>query len=199
MQTGSVVFDRYRLEERIGAGGMGVVWRANDLLLQQPVALKRVWLAEVDDQHTELTRERALREARLAARLRHHQHVVAIYDVRADDGDVWLVLEYLPSQSLARILRERGPLDPAQAARIGAQVADALAAAQRWASSTATSLPATCSSPTTAPPNSPTSASHIWPATHTSPKPECSGVSPPTSPPRSPEPGDPAQPPTYSR
>jgi serine/threonine protein kinase len=58
MAAGSVVFDRYRLEERIGAGGMGVVWRATDLLLDQPVALKRVSLAGVDDQHAELTRDR---------------------------------------------------------------------------------------------------------------------------------------------
>ncbi len=129
MDSGSVVFDRYRLEGRIGAGGMGVVWRATDLLLDQPVALKRVSLAGVDDQQAELNRERALREARLAARLRHHRSVVATYDVRVDGGDVWLVLEYLPSRSLAQILRERGPLDPGQVARIGAQVADALAAA----------------------------------------------------------------------
>ncbi len=129
MDSGSVVFDRYRLEERIGAGGMGVVWRATDLLLDQPVALKRVSLAGVEDQQAELTRQRALREARLAARLRHHRSVVAIYDVRIDDGDVWLVLEYLPSRSLAQILAERGPLDSGRVARIGAQVADALAAA----------------------------------------------------------------------
>ncbi len=129
MDSGSVVFDRYRLEERIGAGGMGVVWRATDLLLDQSVALKRVSLAGVGDQQAELTRQRALREARLAARLRHHRSVVATYDVRVEDGDVWLVLEYLPSRSLAEVLRERGPLDPGQVARIGAQVADALAAA----------------------------------------------------------------------
>jgi hypothetical protein len=129
VDSGSVVFDRYHLQERIGAGGMSVVWRATDLLLDQPVALKRVSLVGMDDQHAELTRDRALREARLAARLRHHRHVVAIYDVRVDDGDVWLVLEYLPCRSLAQILRERGRLEPSQAARIGAQVADALAAA----------------------------------------------------------------------
>ncbi len=129
MDAGSVVFDRYRLEERIGRGGMGVVWRATDLLLDQTVALKRVSLAGVDDGQAEVTRQRALREARLAARLRHHRHVVATYDVRVEDGDVWLVLEYLRSRSLAQILREGGPLDPGRAARIGAQVAGALAAA----------------------------------------------------------------------
>jgi eukaryotic-like serine/threonine-protein kinase len=129
VDSGSVVFDRYRIEQRIGVGGMGVVWRAVDLLLDQSVALKRVSLVGVEDQQAELIRQRALREARLAARLRHHRHVVATYDVRIDDGDVWLVLEYLPSRSLAQILDERGPLDPGQVARIGAQVADALAAA----------------------------------------------------------------------
>ncbi len=108
MDSGSVVFDRYQLEERIGTGGMGTVWRATDLLLDLPVALKRVCPAGGNDQHAELTRARALREARLAARLRHHRHVVATYDVRVEAGDVWLVLEYLPSQSLAQILRERG-------------------------------------------------------------------------------------------
>jgi serine/threonine protein kinase len=129
VDAGSVVFDRYQLEERIGVGGMGVVWRATDLLLHQPVALKRVSLAGVDDQHAQLARDRALREARLAARLRAHRHVVAIYDVRVDDGDVWLVLEYLPSRSLAQVVDKRGPLSPGEVARIGAQVADALAVA----------------------------------------------------------------------
>lgn len=128
MKSGAVVFDRYRLEEWIGAGGMGVVWRATDLLLDQPVALKRVSLAGVDAKQAELTRARTLREARAAARLRSHRHVVATYDVRIDDGDVWLVLEYVPSRSLSQLRRERGPLELAEIARIGARVADALAA-----------------------------------------------------------------------
>ncbi len=79
MDSGSVVFDRYRLEERIGKGATGVVWRAADLLLDQTVALKRVFLGGVDDEQAELIRQRALREARLAAQLRHHRHVVATY------------------------------------------------------------------------------------------------------------------------
>lgn len=124
----SVVFGRYRLVERIGVGGSGEVWRAADLLLDQPVVLKRVCLAGVG-YRAELNRQRALREARIAARLRHHQHVVATYDVRIDDDDVWLVQEYLPSRSLAQLLRQQGPLSPGRAARIGTQVADALATA----------------------------------------------------------------------
>ncbi|HWR48894.1 MAG TPA: serine/threonine-protein kinase [Pseudonocardiaceae bacterium] len=128
MDSGSVVFDRYRLEERIGAGGMGVVWKATDLLLDQPVALKRISLAGVDTEQAEETRARALREARTAARLRGHPHVVATYDVRTEDGDVWLVLEYLPSASLGELRREQGRLEIVEVARIGAGVADALAA-----------------------------------------------------------------------
>jgi eukaryotic-like serine/threonine-protein kinase len=127
MEPGSVVVHRYRLEKRIARRWMSEVWLATDLLLDQAVALKRICL--VDDPEAELDRKRALREARLAARLRHHRHVVATYDVRVAAGDVWLVLEYVLSRSLAQILRECGPLRPGQAARIGAQVADALAAA----------------------------------------------------------------------
>lgn len=126
--AGSVVFDRYRLVERIGLGGSGEVWRAADLLLDQPVVLKRVWLAGVGHR-AELNRKRALREARIAARLRHHRHVVTTYDVRIDDDDMWLVQEYLPARSLAQLLRELGPLHPGRASRIGIQLADALAAA----------------------------------------------------------------------
>ena len=128
MDSASVVFDRYRLEERIGAGGMGVVWRATDLRLDQLVALKRISLAGVDAEQAELIRARALREARAAARLRGHPHVVATYDVLVDGQDVWLVLEYLPSRSLGALCRQRGRLEIVEVARIGAAVADALAA-----------------------------------------------------------------------
>jgi eukaryotic-like serine/threonine-protein kinase len=128
MEPSPVIFDRYRLEERIGAGGMGVVWKATDLLLDQQVALKRITLDGVDAEQVEETRARALREARAAARLRRHPHVVATYDVCTEDGAVWLVLEYLPSRSLSALRRERGRLELAEVARIGAAVADALAA-----------------------------------------------------------------------
>lgn len=59
MESSLLVLDRYRLEERIGAGGMGMVWKATDLLLDQPVALKRIMLAGVDDEQAEETRARA--------------------------------------------------------------------------------------------------------------------------------------------
>lgn len=128
MDAGSILFDRYRLEEYLGAGGMGIVWRATDLLLEQSVALKRVSLGHASAQEAELVQARTLREARTAAVLRHHPHVVATYDVLVEDGDAWLVLEYVPSLSLAALLRERGTLGIVEVAGIGARVADALAA-----------------------------------------------------------------------
>ncbi|MGH3813901.1 MAG: serine/threonine-protein kinase, partial [Pseudonocardiaceae bacterium] len=129
MNVGTVVFDRYQLHEQIGAGGAAVVWRATDELLHQRVALKRVTVSGLDDEQARLTRDRALREARLAAQLRGHPHVVAVYDVLVDDGDIWLVMEYLPARSLSKILDSDGPLDCGEVARIGAHIADALAAA----------------------------------------------------------------------
>src|SRR5918998_3744642 len=78
--------------------------------------------AESDQQ-----RQRALREGRIAARL-SHPHAISVYDVALEDGQPWLVMEYLPSRSLAAVLTEDGLLRVDQAAQIGAQVADALAA-----------------------------------------------------------------------
>jgi serine/threonine protein kinase len=69
-----------------------------------------------------------MREARIAAAL-HHPHIVSIFDVVLEDGEPWLILEYLPSRSLGSILGERGTLPPTDVAAIGAQVAAALAAA----------------------------------------------------------------------
>jgi serine/threonine protein kinase len=111
---------RYTLLERIGSGAMGVVWRARDEVLAREVAVKQL----VTGDH-----QRAMREARNAARL-HHPHAIAVFDVVAsDDEEPWIVMEYLPSHSLSALIAERGPLKPAQAASIGAKVASALAAA----------------------------------------------------------------------
>ncbi|MGH3940812.1 MAG: protein kinase domain-containing protein [Pseudonocardiaceae bacterium] len=129
MNSGTVVFDRYELHEQIGAGGTSVVWRATDQLLHQIVALKRISFAALGGGQAQLIRDRALREARLAAQLRSHPNVVAVYDVLVDQGDIWLVMEYLPARSLRDILNTDGPLDPAEVAQIGADLADALAAA----------------------------------------------------------------------
>ncbi|TWF76117.1 serine/threonine protein kinase [Pseudonocardia hierapolitana] len=124
----AVVAGRYRLRELVGTGGMGAVWRAGDELLGREVALKRVRLADQPATDIALARERIMREARIAAAL-HHPHIVSIFDVVLEDGEPWLVLEFLPSRSLGSVLTERGTLPPAEVAAIGADVAAALAAA----------------------------------------------------------------------
>ncbi|MFT7836501.1 protein kinase [Saccharothrix sp. BKS2] len=126
---GRLVAGRYRLGRRIGSGAMGIVWQAHDERLHRTVAVKQLLLqpglAEAD---TDEAKRRAMREGRIAARLQH-PHAIAVYDVAEDDGQPWLVMEYLPSQSLSAALSERGTLPPRDVASIGSQVASALAAA----------------------------------------------------------------------
>lgn len=108
---------------------MGAVWLARDELLDREVAIKHVLSAVgVSPAEAEEQRSRALREGRIAARLTH-PHVIAMYDVALDANDPWLVMEHLPSRSLAAVVTAYGPLPPRQVAQIGAQLADALAAA----------------------------------------------------------------------
>src|SRR3954469_16012599 len=107
---------------------MGAVWLARDELLGRDVAIKQVLPpAGSDPAESEQQRQRALREGRIAARL-SHPHAISVYDVALESGQPWLVMEYLPSRSLAAVLAEDGVLKVEQVAQIGAQVADALAA-----------------------------------------------------------------------
>ncbi|MDQ1745231.1 MAG: eukaryotic-like serine/threonine-protein kinase, partial [Pseudonocardiales bacterium] len=77
----ALIAGRYRLVNRIASGGMGIVWQAWDELLQRPVALKQLRPQPgLSDAETELISQRAMREARITARL-HHQHAVPVYDV----------------------------------------------------------------------------------------------------------------------
>ncbi|WP_433179623.1 serine/threonine-protein kinase [Actinoallomurus sp. CA-150999] len=121
MQAGQVIADRYRLEERVGAGGGGTVWRAADSKLPRNVAVKHVLSA--DSGHGTERVERLLREADALARL-NHPHVVTLFDVAQEGTEWWLVMEYIPSGSLA----DQGTLPPERAARLGVQIADALEA-----------------------------------------------------------------------
>ncbi|WP_328456324.1 serine/threonine-protein kinase [Amycolatopsis sp. NBC_00438] len=124
-EAGQLIAERYRLVDRIGQGAMGVVWRARDERLDRVVAVKQLGF---DPSGGGQGGPRALREARLTARLRH-PHAITVHDVVEHDGDPYLVMEYLPSQSLAEVLLERETLPADQVARIGEQVASALAAA----------------------------------------------------------------------
>ena len=114
----------YRLEELLGRGGMGVVYRAYDLALDRDVALKLLAPHLADDVSF---RERFLRESRLAASL-EHPNVVPIHDAGEIDGQLYIAMRLVDGTDLKQLLRE-GPLEPARAIHILEQVAGALDAA----------------------------------------------------------------------
>ena len=115
----------YRLEQLIGQGGMGVVYRAYDRRLKRTVAVKFITPELALD---ERFRERFLRETELAAAF-EHPNAVPIHDAGDVDGRLYLAMRYVEGSDLAVLLRSEGPLDPARAVRICAQVARALDAA----------------------------------------------------------------------
>jgi serine/threonine-protein kinase len=114
----------YHIVRQLGAGGMGVVWLAEDTRLNRKVALKTVKSAESD---TTEGRQRLMREARAAAAL-NHPHIATVHDVLDADGKVIVVFEYVEGDSLAERLL-RGPFSINETVEIGWQLADALAAA----------------------------------------------------------------------
>jgi eukaryotic-like serine/threonine-protein kinase len=127
--SGRVIAGRYRLDEPIGRGAMGVVWRARDELLDRDVAVKEVLISEaLSDDERANSYQRTLREARTAARL-SHRGVVAIYDVAEEDGRPWIIMELVPAKSLDQIVTESGPISPRRAGRVGQQLLAALASA----------------------------------------------------------------------
>ncbi|MBO0843288.1 MAG: serine/threonine protein kinase [Nocardioides sp.] len=130
MQTRPAIAGRYRLQEKLGSGGMGEVWRAMDDMLERPVAVKL--LKDVDDPSQA---ERFRREALSTAAV-HHDDVVSIYDAgveRHQDGSslVYLVMELLDGPTLAEALEQHGRMPVDLALRLAGQVADALAAAHQ--------------------------------------------------------------------
>ncbi|MGH3915269.1 MAG: serine/threonine-protein kinase [Pseudonocardiaceae bacterium] len=128
IKAGELLARRYRLISRVGTGARGVVWKAHDERLDRVVAVKQLLQAGMSDLEAEKASRWALREGRITARL-HHPHAIAVYNVAEHDGTAYLIMEYLPSERLSTVLAERGPLPPAQVARIGSQIAAALVAA----------------------------------------------------------------------
>ncbi|MFL5799734.1 MAG: protein kinase domain-containing protein [Actinomycetota bacterium] len=121
----AVLGERYRLLERIAAGGMGTVWRAEDTVLHRPVAVKMLNEGlSADERFVERFRGEAKAVAGLA-----HPNVAGVYDYGEDGGRPYIVMELIQGETLAARLRRSGPLDPEEVARIGAGVADGLAAA----------------------------------------------------------------------
>ncbi|GLW05250.1 hypothetical protein Misp01_03800 [Microtetraspora sp. NBRC 13810] len=120
---------RYRLLNPLGEGGAGTVWLAADDVLSRDVAVKEVRLAPgLDEARRREICEAAVREANVAARLKHPS-IVTVHDVLVEDGRPWLVMELLNGTSLEQMVRERGPMPPHQAARIGVHLLSALAVA----------------------------------------------------------------------
>ncbi|WP_031477029.1 serine/threonine-protein kinase [Streptomyces bicolor] len=131
--AGRVIAGRYRLLHQIGAGGMGRVWLAYDLDLACEVAVKEITFAQDLPESERVGRvARARQEARLAARLREHPHVATVHDVVEQNGLPYIVMAFVPgAMTLGEVVREQGPLDAAETARIGLAVLDALMAGHR--------------------------------------------------------------------
>ncbi|WP_354642839.1 serine/threonine-protein kinase [Kitasatospora camelliae] len=123
---GTLLAGRYRLEERLGRGGMGTVWRAVDERMRRPVALKEPSPpAGVDQRSLEEFYRRLEREAQAAARLRH-PNVVRVHDIETVDGLPWLVMELIEGESLESWL-SAGTATVAEVAAMGRALCGALA------------------------------------------------------------------------
>ena len=116
-----LLLGRYVMEERLGAGGFGVVWRAHDELLQRDVAVKRIWLGTGDSAKDA---ERAAREAHATARL-SHPAIVALYEAFPLGEAFYLISELVPGCTLGELIRG-GELEDEQTLRIGVDLIDAL-------------------------------------------------------------------------
>lgn len=113
---------RYQIIERVGGGGMALVYKAQDILLNRFVAIKVLRQQFVNDE--EFIR-RFRREAQSAASL-SHPNIVSVYDVGQEEDIHYIVMEYVEGQNLNEIIKERAPLQVEEAVRIASQIADAL-------------------------------------------------------------------------
>jgi hypothetical protein len=124
-----ILVDRYVLMAPLGRGGMGVVWRAQDVVLGREVAVKEVvFPATMAEEERRPAQARVLREARAAARL-NHPGAVTLYDVVQDQGGTFIVMELVAAPTLAEVIHQQGPLAPERVAELGAQLAGVLEAA----------------------------------------------------------------------
>jgi streptogramin lyase/predicted Ser/Thr protein kinase len=124
LQAGDV-FAGYRVTGVAGRGGMGVVYEAQQLDLQRPVALKLIATPLARD---EAFRERFVRESRAAAAI-DHPNVIPVYSAGEDDGRLYLAMRFVDGEDLRSLVQREGPLEPARAAAIIAQIGSALDAA----------------------------------------------------------------------
>ena len=123
--AGTVLSDRYRLEEQVGSGGMGTVWKATDTLLNRPVAVKLLHPAQMAEP---TARERFRTEGRITAGL-SHPGIAQVYDYGEEEGRAFLIMELVVGDPLSQLLREHGHLTPDRTLDFVCQAAKALAAA----------------------------------------------------------------------
>ena len=119
---GYVLAGRYRMVTCLGKGGMGEVWRADDLVLQTPVALKLIYSADPEG------RRRILNEVRLARQITH-PGICRVFDVGESEGEVFYSMEFVHGEDLATLVRRSGRLPSEKVADIGQQLCNGLAAA----------------------------------------------------------------------
>ena len=115
-------FAGYEVESVVGAGGIGILYRARQVRLDRPVALK---LVEPEVARDPVIRERLRREARMVAAL-DHPNVVPLYAAGEEGGTVYIVTRWVEGTELGTLIRDHGPLEPGRAARTAAQIAAAL-------------------------------------------------------------------------
>ena len=124
-QVPRTLVGRYLLGARLGRGGMGTVWRAEDRMLDREVAVKELSVGHLAEEDLLIVQSRMKQEARAAARIKH-PGVITIHDVVEQDGKPWIVMELIDGRSLAELVEQEGTLSPREAAGIGAQVLAAL-------------------------------------------------------------------------
>lgn len=124
--VGRTFDEKYRLDARLGEGGMGTVYRATHLLIDRPVAIKVLNERFVTD---EAAQERFRREARAAGRLQHSNAVSVTDFGTTQDGLVYIVMELLEGKSLREVLAREAPLDTARSVSLMLQISAAVAAA----------------------------------------------------------------------
>ena len=127
LAPGTVLRDRYEIRREIGRGGYSIVYQAHDRAVGSDVAIK---LLVPPPATAHLARERLRREVH-AVRGLSHGNIVAVYDLLDEEPWSYIVMEYVPGPDLAVRVRERGPLSPEEAVRVGRDIAAALGAAHR--------------------------------------------------------------------
>lgn len=120
----NTTISHYRILNKLGAGGMGEVYLAEDTQLDRKVAIK---LLSVESATDDSAKKRLIREARAAAKL-DHPNICAIHEVGEEDGRSFIVMQYVEGENLAKLI-ERQPLELREALDIAFQMADALAEA----------------------------------------------------------------------